>query len=139
MRGLLLVSLVAPTCLLPLRGFSQPSNPPPTQSVAAPIPDHVDIYFAYGSDQITTQQEATLDRIAELYSKARPSLMILASSTDPTGNTAQNLMLSLRRAPAVLQPLVARGLPEGSFELDAKGQNDPTVPVRSNKPQPRDA
>jgi hypothetical protein len=70
MRRWLLAILVAPTCLLPLSAVAQSSNPPPTQSVAAPISNHVDIYFGYGSDQITAQQEATLDRIAEIRSPA---------------------------------------------------------------------
>jgi len=113
------------------------ANAPSPENVTASVPDHVDIHFTYGSAQIGPDEQATLDRVAALYRQARPRVMIVTGATDATGDRAQNLDLSLRRARSVLQALVDRGLPEGLFEIDARGQNDPPVPDTGAQPRDR--
>jgi OOP family OmpA-OmpF porin len=129
--------MLVPVGFVPAAAGGQAPPPPTTESVTAPVPDHVDIRFAYGSAEIGPNEQATLDRVAALYRKARPRVMIVAGSTDPTGDSAANLGLSLRRAQSVMRALVDRGLPAGSFEVDAKGQNDPPVPASGDQPRDR--
>ena len=106
-----------------------PPVPPPTQasaSAAAP-PDKLVVYFDVGSSSVRSQDAAVLDQASRLYRDGKPIVMILSGSTDATGAPAANLRLSATRAEAVLQGLVARGIPAERFQLLAKGQTDPAV------------
>jgi len=55
--------------------------------------------------------------------------MILTGTADRTGNPVVNLELSQRRAAAVLQGLLDRGIPGDRFQVLAKGETDLPVPT----------
>jgi outer membrane protein OmpA-like peptidoglycan-associated protein len=57
--------------------------------------------------------------------------MILTGAADRTGDAQVNLELSQRRAAAVLQGLLARGIPADRFQVLAKGETELPVPTNA--------
>ena len=95
------------------------------------------ILFAPASATVDTQGEATLEKASRLYRAGNPIVMIVAGSTDTTGSPAGNLSLSERRARAVLQGLVARGIPIARLQLLAAGTTDLAVKTGPQTPDPQ--
>ncbi len=81
------------------------------------------IVFPNGGAALTETADRQLDVGARLYRDANPVLMTVAGYADPQGGEYQNLLLSARRAEAVKQGLVARGLPADRLLLQAFGQS----------------
>ena len=115
---------------------AQPTQSPPAQSAqtpppaeAAKAPSSLVIYFGSGSAAIDGQGAALLDQAARLYRDGKPILMTLTGGADKTGKPTPNLLLSQRRALAVFDGLVARGIPPERFEVVAKGETEPAVPT----------
>jgi outer membrane protein OmpA-like peptidoglycan-associated protein len=88
------------------------------------------IYFATGKATLTPNAEAALQQVYDIL-KEHPELKVeIGGHTDNLGGKVKNLKLSQARAEAVVQWLVAKGLP-GS-QMVAKGYGM-SVPVASNK------
>ncbi len=88
----------------------------------------VAIQFLVGKARVT-RSEAVLDQIAKTM-RDYPAVRVEVSvHTDSHGDDAYNLQLSQARADAVVQELVARGIP--SARLAAHGYGE-TMPVASN-------
>ena len=103
------------------------STPPTAQATAAKAPDSLSVYFDSGSAAVNTQSQAVLDQAARTYRDGKPIIMVVSGASDSTGNAAANLRLSQMRADAVLQGLVARGIPVERFQVLAKGETEPAV------------
>ncbi len=107
--------------------------PPAASATAAPdskpaAPDAIDVYFEVGSARIRQEDLAQLDHAARLYRDGQPILMTVAGGADGSGSPEANIRLSQRRANAVYNGLVARGIPANRFQILAKGATDPAVP-----------
>jgi len=88
------------------------------------------IYFETGKAILTPASDAALNQIYGIL-KEHPELKVeIGGHTDKLGGRAKNLKLSQARAEAVVNWLVAKGIPAG--QLVAKGYG-PDVPVASNK------
>ena len=88
------------------------------------------VNFDFDSAKLSASSESVLDDVVTLL-KLRPgSPAILGGHTDSRGKAAYNHALSQRRANAVRDYLVAKGIPAAS--LTAKGYGD-TRPLASNK------
>ena len=99
----------------------------PMAAHAAAAPDKLTILFQDGSASIGDSGIATLDQASRLYRAGNPIVMIVTGATDTTGNPAGNLKLSERRAQAVLNGLVERGVPIAKLQLLAAGSTAPVV------------
>jgi OOP family OmpA-OmpF porin len=124
-----------------------PPSAPVTGSAARAAPaspaaparqDFLYVYFDEGSTTIRPTDARVLDQAARTFREGQPIVMILTGSTDTVGPAIANLGLSQRRANAVLQALIARGIPASRFQVLAKGETDPAVPDPPDTPQPRD-
>ena len=104
-----------------------PKEAAPGESAKAP--SSLVVYFALGSATIDDEGKAKLDQAGRLYRDGQPILMTLTGAADKTGKPTPNLLLSQRRANAVFDGLVARGIPPGRFEVVAKGETEPVVPT----------
>ena len=85
----------------------------------------------FGFDQAVVRSDATpvLDRFAELIQRHYPAATITVEGfTDPAGPTEYNRQLAQRRADAVRQELVSRGLPETQLRAVGYGEERPVVP-----------
>jgi outer membrane protein OmpA-like peptidoglycan-associated protein len=69
------------------------------------------VLFASGQSTLISNAPATLDRVAEALKKGKPSQSItIEGHTDSQGSDATNQALSMRRAQAVREYLISRGL-----------------------------
>ena len=100
-----------------------------TDAAAPAAPAPLVLYFDMGSTTIRKEDKAVLDHASRAYNEGKPIVMILTGTTDRTGDAQVNLQLSERRAAAVLQGLLARGIPADRFQVLAKGETDLPVPT----------
>ena len=107
--------------------LSQPSRAP---TAAAPAP--LAVYFKTGSSVLREQDRAILDRASRAYNEGRPIVMILTGTSDRVGDAQSNLTLSQRRATAVLNALLDRGIPAERFQILAKGQSEISQPAKQS-------
>lgn len=86
------------------------------------------IQFEVGSNRLTGNSTETLDNLISTY-RACPGLKLeIGGHTDATGRAADNLELSRRRAQAVLDYFVAKGLQRDKFVARGYGETRPLVP-----------
>ncbi len=97
--------------------------------------DKLSILFAPSSAAVGAEGDATLDKASRLYRAGNPIVMIVCGMTDATGSPAANLTLSERRARAVLQGLVSRGIPVQRLQLLAAGTTQPAVKTAPDTPE----
>jgi OmpA-OmpF porin, OOP family len=88
------------------------------------------IYFKFASDEIIKQSFAPLDEIVKLL-QSNPALKLVVNAyADNRGLAERNLMWSERRAQAVANYFISKGIDAG--RITAKGYGD-TQPVADNK------
>lgn len=88
------------------------------------------IYFKFASDEILKQSFAPLDEIAEILKKNPALKLNIGAHADNRGLSERNLMWSERRAQAVANYFISKGIDAG--RITAKGYGD-TQPVADNK------
>ena len=110
---------------------AQPASPP------ANGPAPLVLYFASGSAVVRSQDEAVLDRASRAFNEGHPIVMTISGGSDAVGPAEANLLLSQRRATAVVRSLVARGIPVDRFQVLAKGVTDPAVSAPAGSPEER--
>jgi len=81
--------------------------------------------FAFGSADLRPDARTLVDRVARLLTVIRPKTVQVNGYTDHIGTAAANLDLSARRAAAVRDELVGKGVPSGSMTLRGRGESDP--------------
>jgi OOP family OmpA-OmpF porin len=87
------------------------------------------VNFDFDSSHLTTASEKVLDEVVALLKLRAGSMAVIGGHTDGRGKKAYNQKLSERRATAVVDYLVAHGVPAAS--LRAKGYGA-TQPIASN-------
>jgi outer membrane protein OmpA-like peptidoglycan-associated protein len=89
-------------------------------------PDFI-IFFDWGKQEIRGEDKAVLDKAADEW-RARPgSNLQVTGFSDRSGPGVVNLRASKRRAIAVRDYLVARGVPAYAIILHAYGEQQPVV------------
>ena len=101
------------------------SKPTLGQEVSAVADNKVQVAFPEGGTALTPDAQHNLDLAARLYRDAKPVAMFVAGHADGKGDEYGNLLLSARRAEAVKQGLVARGIPPDRLLLQAYGASEP--------------
>lgn len=87
------------------------------------------VTFATDSAQISPAFQATLDQVASTISEYSDTRVRIAGHTDSTGSDAYNQQLSERRAQAVANYLIGRGVASSRISTVGHGE---TQPVASN-------
>jgi outer membrane protein OmpA-like peptidoglycan-associated protein len=87
------------------------------------------ITFAYDSANVQQQFQPTLDQVAQVLSQYNQTYVDVYGHTDSTGSDAYNQTLSERRATAVADYLVSRGVQ--SARLGTRGYGE-SQPIASN-------
>ena len=105
------------------------TKPTAGQEVGVVVNDKIQIAFPDGGATITPAAAKQLDLAARLFRDANPVLMFTSGYADNTGDEYTNLLLSARRAQAVKEGLVARGIPADRLLLQAFGTSDPADPA----------
>ncbi|GIV32161.1 MAG: hypothetical protein KatS3mg030_463 [Saprospiraceae bacterium] len=87
------------------------------------------LFFESGSDKLSDQSRYEIDNIVAALQKYPQVRIEVAGHTDNTGDPAENLALSQRRAEAVKAAIVAKGI--DASRIVAKGYGD-TQPIDTN-------
>ena len=95
-----------------------PLPPPPATC------DPFFIFFEEGSARVSPEQQRMLDHIALAAPMFKPPVKITGYAADP-GSDADNLNLSMRRASAVRDALIERGMARDRLALRALGKLNP--------------
>lgn len=86
------------------------------------------ILFRHNSDQINPVSNRELNRTAALLKKYPENSITINGYTDSTGNAAYNVDLSQRRAKAVADALIERGVPASQVSYHGFGAANPVAP-----------
>jgi len=117
------------TCARVLDEPAPPAAPAP--AVAERVPEHVtlsaDALFAFDKADLTSEGTSA---VKELAGKLRPHMadihgIRVSGYTDRLGSQAYNQPLSERRARAVMDALVAEGVPRTKIVAEGLGESDP--------------
>ncbi|NNM61801.1 MAG: DUF4892 domain-containing protein [Steroidobacteraceae bacterium] len=85
------------------------------------------IHFATDSAQLTAESASTLARMVA-FMNAKPTLKVyIVGNTDDNGTLAHNLALSRARAQAVVEALVARGIPAARMAAEGIASFSPVT------------
>ena len=89
-----------------------------------------DIYYATASYEINTKSYAVLNEFAE-FLKTNPTVKVeIRGHTDNIGSAQTNITLSNRRAQAVYDYLLSKGVPKANVSYKGYG---PNMPIADNK------
>ena len=91
------------------------------------------INFASGSSDIPADNKAILDQAATLLNKVSGVKLDVGGHTDSTGNAAANKALSQRRAQAVVDYLVSKGVDASKLVAKSMVQNSQLQTIRPKK------
>lgn len=106
-------------------------------SATPPAPRVFRVFFANAGADLDADALIVIDE-AVAAAKGTPNLDIgIVGHADAIGHSsAENLPLSLRRAEAVGDALVARGIPASIIDIAHFGASDPQVPNKPGVPEP---
>jgi outer membrane protein OmpA-like peptidoglycan-associated protein len=95
------------------------------------------LYFREGSDELTPDSRAQLDKIlGELKGRPAPEVIVIGH-TDAIGSAAFNNRLSLQRADRVRELLESVGIAADRIQVSGRGKREPLVPSESPEPRNR--
>lgn len=84
-----------------------------------------EVLFDFAKADIKPAFAPTLDKLAAVLVKYDRSVATVVGHTDSIGSEAYNQALSLRRAEAVVDALVARGVPAARLSAAGRGKSEP--------------
>ena len=87
-----------------------------------------DVTFATGKADLKPEARETLARLAGIVSLLPKLEFVIEGYTDHVGSDAQNLTLSGKRAQAVREFLVAKGVPATAVTAKGLGEASPVAP-----------
>ena len=91
------------------------------------------IKFAFDSAVLTKSSYGVIDKLVE-FMEQNPLINIeIAGYTDNSGSAEHNMDLSLRRAAAVMEALIERGVQATRMDVIGYGSNNPLVPNDSDE------
>ncbi len=104
-------------------------QPPPAQGFT--------LYFEAGGAQLTPASEVALDALLRHASERPGSEILITGHTDRVGSLEANDALSLRRAQAIRELVIARGFDARRVEAVGRGEREPAVPTDDEVTEPR--
>jgi outer membrane protein OmpA-like peptidoglycan-associated protein len=120
-------------------GTSRPGGVHPEQNAYVEIVriENALVFFDPGSAQLNRSAIENLDRYEPAMWFQGVDQVDITGHTDRTGSAADNLRLSLRRAEAVRDALIARGASETLFVVHGAGETDLMVPTADGVAAPQ--
>ena len=85
------------------------------------------VQFGFNSDALSSRYTHNLNLLAEFIKRTDEVTVEVAGHSDNVGNEDYNFRLSQRRAEAVKQHLISRGVAEDRLVVVAFGENDPVA------------
>ncbi|HMI41709.1 MAG TPA: OmpA family protein [Sphingomicrobium sp.] len=87
------------------------------------------LFFDWGKPDVTGDAAAVIDMAVAAYRQKSGDRLLIAGHTDRSGNASYNRLASRRRAEAVRNELVKRGVPANAMSVVAYGEEQPIVPT----------
>jgi len=112
-------------------------TPPPAPVVPTAAPETFVLYFAFDSAAITEGGATVIDNSIAASQRTNLGDFAVTGHTDRAGPEDYNLQLSLRRANAVRDALVARGISPSNISVAGRGEAEPAVPTPDGVPEQR--
>lgn len=95
------------------------------------------VYFSSDSSALSTDSLALLTKVIDAIQARKSTDIIISGHTDAVGPIDYNRRLSLRRAKAVEDILVARGIDRQNIQVTYHGKGNPLIPTPDGVPEPR--
>ncbi len=92
------------------------------QSPGTSYPGPFQVYFDLGKYNIRADEQATIVKMAQAIKDNKVTRVCLLGTADKLGNAASNKVLSINRAKAVANALVAQGIPGKYLIYNATGE-----------------
>jgi len=102
-----------------------PAVAPPPKPMPRVINFSADTLFDFDQATLRPDGETLLDNLARELKTAAYNVIIVIGHTDRLGSVAYNQKLSERRAGAVRDFLVARGIPQSTIRAEGRGKSQP--------------
>jgi OOP family OmpA-OmpF porin len=100
---------------------------PPEQAMAAP--DTYIVYFDFDRSNINADGQVVIDRVlADVVQRGAVNISATGHA-DRSGSEDYNMALSLRRADAVREALIAGGVSADAITVAGRGESEPAVPT----------
>ncbi|MFL9842764.1 OmpA family protein [Sphingomonas sp. ST-64] len=112
----------AKSILRPVEDEVTPPAPPPVEPVS------LTISFADGGSKLSDEAKAALDGVIAAPAMVTGGAITLRGHSDSRGYDGDNLVASRRRAEAVADYLVEKGVPRERMTVIALGENRPVAP-----------
>jgi OOP family OmpA-OmpF porin len=104
-----------------------PPPPPPPQACPSELPGMV--FFDWDSAEVPADARQTLQFVSTNAVRCNWRNITLTGHADKSGGNEYNMGLSQRRAQAVASLLASSGVPAGSINTAARGEEQPRVPT----------
>lgn len=102
-----------------------------------PRPASFLLYFTTGTDVLTEESKAELERmLEELRRRTAPDILVIGH-TDRVGSEADNDRLSLQRAERVRSSLVTQGIAPERIQASGRGEREPIVQTADGVDEPK--
>jgi OOP family OmpA-OmpF porin len=112
-------------------------TPPPPAPVPSAAPESFTLYFAFDSAAISENAASVIDDAIAASQRDNLGDFAVTGHADRAGPEDYNLQLSLRRANAVRDALVARGISPSNISVAGRGEAEPAVPTPDGVPEQR--
>ncbi len=115
--------------------FVRPPRAQEMRPVAAPAPMTAPVarsymvFFDFDKADVNQQAQATIRQAATNAKQGGIQRLNVTGHTDRAGTDRYNMALSLRRANAVKQVLIAEGIPADAIVVIGRGESEPLVPT----------
>lgn len=136
----LLRAAVATTALTLAAGCAQQA--PPAQATAANVPvlagAWYQIYFDTNSSAINARGQSIVNNAAYIATNVSTARVTVIGKTDRVGAPPANMALSMQRADAVRNALIADGVPAGRIDTSWTGEEKQQVGTAGDVAEARD-
>lgn len=106
-------------------------------AIEPPQPARFNLYFEPGSTELTPESEPLLVQIYHEIGVRKSFSIGVYGHSDRTGSDDYNLHLSLQRAEAIRDLLMAHGVGLESIDVDSHGEGNPLIPTADGVAEPR--
>lgn len=126
-----------PVAPMPAPAPAPIAAPLPPCPPAAVTPGPFLVFFDFDKSLITPEASAILDRAAEQFAATGQVSVALTGNTDTSGSADYNLALSQRRADAVRNYMVGKGVPGGAASATGVGETNLLVQTADGVREPQ--
>lgn len=114
----------------------EPPALPPQAEPMTPEQAMYLVFFDFDSSKIAAGAQNVLDAVAAEVGKRHPSVIHIVGHTDSSGPKSYNNRLAMKRANAVRDALVKRGIDASMFQIESHGENDLLVQTADGVREP---